>query len=127
MQRSSRGMGLQARRARMALNATRRAAHPTRMTDSLSGPADATTEGGSDRAELIAQRAFGLAHDLNNVFMPITGYATLIREALTAGSEASLDVEQMLLDLDVILRASQRGTELTNDLMQLANSPDHVP
>lgn len=96
------------------------------MTDSPQGQAHSTPEDEGDRAELIAQRAFGLAHDLNNVFMPITGYATLIREALTAGPEASLDAAQMLLDLDVILRASRRGTELTNDLMQLANSPHHT-
>lgn len=77
-----------------------------------------------ERAELIAKRAFDVAHALNNVFMPITGYATLIREALAPGAEASFDAAQMLLDIDVILRASRRGTELTNDLMQLAVPPD---
>lgn len=96
------------------------------MTGSSPGPADGTPEHGSDRGELIATRAFDLAHDLNNVFMPITGYATLIREALAAGQQASFDAAQLLLDIDVILRASQRGTELANELMQLAVPPDEA-
>ncbi len=94
------------------------------MTGSGASPADETPEGGSDRAKLTPKRAFDLAHGLNNVFTPITGYATLIREALTAEPPAPIDAAQMLLDIDVILRASRRGTELTNELMQLAVPPD---
>lgn len=77
-------------------------------------------DGERARARAITERAAQIAHELNNVFTPISGYASLIREELASGAPGSFDAAQMLVDLDVILTATRRGTELTKELMGIA-------
>ena len=75
----------------------------------------------NERVESFARRAGELAHDLNNVFTPIIGYAQVMRDDLAAGESGSFDVAQMLLDLDAVITATARGIELSKDLLRLAS------
>lgn len=79
------------------------------------------TDGAGAQVAVAMQRAARLAHDLNNVFTPITGYASLARDELKSGTP---DVAQLLSDMDVILAAAARGAELTRELMRLGASFD---
>ncbi|MCK6547875.1 PAS domain-containing protein [Myxococcota bacterium] len=64
----------------------------------------------TQRLESIGVLAGGIAHDFNNVLTAITVSAQLGRAALPVGSEITGD-------LDEILRASERATELTRQLL----------
>ena len=74
----------------------------------------------SERLAAFARQAATLAHDLNNAFTPILGNTSLVRDELAAAEPASLDVAQMLLDLDAALAATTRGVELSKKLVRLA-------
>ena len=75
-----------------------------------------------ERLESLANRASKLAHDLNNVFTPITGYALLVRDDLASAGPAAPDIAQMLLDLDIVIASTRRGVELVKELLALATA-----
>jgi two-component system, cell cycle sensor histidine kinase and response regulator CckA len=72
----------------------------------------------SQKLEALGQLAAGVAHDFNNVLAAIGGYAQLVREDLGAD-------DPRRHDLDEILKAAERATRITRQL--LAFSRHQVP
>jgi PAS domain S-box-containing protein len=64
----------------------------------------------SQRLEAVGQLAGGVAHDFNNYLTVINSYARFARDAVGAGDPVRADLEQ-------ILAAGQRATELTGQLL----------
>lgn len=67
----------------------------------------------SQRLESIGKLAGGIAHDFNNILGSILGYATLLKGKLSAD-------ENICKKLDIIITSSQRGAELTKQLLGFA-------
>ncbi len=63
----------------------------------------------TERLEAIGQLAGGVAHDFNNVLLVIRGYSSVLR--------ASLQEPQQIADVDEIVSAADRATELTRQLL----------
>lgn len=74
------------------------------------------------KMEAVGQLAGGVAHDFNNLLAAISGYGGLVRDELNAGEPGSLDVAQLVADLDQVLAASERGSALTRQLMAFSRS-----
>jgi hypothetical protein len=72
----------------------------------------------SQKLEALGQLAGGVAHDFNNVLAAIDGFAQLLHEDLAADDLRRRDVEE-------ILKAAQRATRITRQL--LAFSRHQVP
>jgi signal transduction histidine kinase/ActR/RegA family two-component response regulator len=64
----------------------------------------------SQKLDALGQLAGGVAHDMNNVLGAISGFATLLRDELSA-------TDPRTADLDEILIAARRGAELTRNLL----------
>jgi len=64
----------------------------------------------SQRLEAVGRLAGGVAHDFNNLLMIITGYSHMLLDAMHAGDPARLDLEQ-------VVKASERATDLTRQLL----------
>jgi two-component system, cell cycle sensor histidine kinase and response regulator CckA len=64
----------------------------------------------AQRLESIGRLAGGIAHDFNNLLTAITGYGTLVLDALEPGSVQREDVAEILL-------AADRAKELTHQLL----------
>jgi PAS domain S-box-containing protein len=64
----------------------------------------------SQRLETVGQLAGGVAHDFNNLLTAITGYCTLSLERVSGDRELTHDLRE-------IARASERATELTQQLL----------
>lgn len=62
------------------------------------------------KMEAMARLASGIAHDFNNILSVIMGYASLLVEATVPG-------EAMHSDLVEVRKASERGAELTRQLL----------
>lgn len=67
----------------------------------------------SQKMEAIGKLAGSVAHDFNNILTAIIGYSTLLKEA--AGSDG-----EMGADIDNILAAAERGTNLTKSLLSFS-------
>jgi signal transduction histidine kinase len=67
----------------------------------------------AQRMEAVGRLAGGVAHDFNNVLTAITGFAGLLRGSLPAGDGRRDDV-------DDILGAASRATNLTQQLLAVA-------
>jgi PAS domain S-box-containing protein len=79
------------------------------------------------RMQSLAVLAGGVAHDLNNILMPILSLPGVIRDEIVANGQpvpASLDE-----DLAVISRSGQRAASLARDLLSLSRSefPERRP
>jgi two-component system, cell cycle sensor histidine kinase and response regulator CckA len=72
----------------------------------------------SQKLEALGQLAGGVAHDFNNVLAAISGYAQLLHEDFAADDSRRHDLEE-------ILKAAQRATGITRQL--LAFSQYQVP
>lgn len=64
----------------------------------------------AERLDAIGRLAGGVAHDLNNVLMPVLGYAELLLAASPDGSEQAQDLAELK-------RAAERARELTGQLL----------
>ena len=78
--------------------------------------------GRAQRMESLGLLAGGIAHDFNNLLTAITGYAQLAREALA-------EQDGTAADLDEVLRASERASALTRQLLAFGRRQvlEHVP
>lgn len=70
--------------------------------------------------EAIGQLAGGVAHDFNNVLMAIHGYAELLAQRLEPNDERRADAEE-------ILKASDRATSLTRQLLTFSRHQVTAP
>ena len=71
----------------------------------------------NQRLEALGQLAGGIAHDFNNMLGVIVNYANFVIEE--AESEAP-DVSMIAADARQVVRAGQRGTNLTHQLLAFA-------
>jgi two-component system cell cycle sensor histidine kinase/response regulator CckA len=71
----------------------------------------------SQRLESLGQLAGGIAHDFNNMLGVIVNYASFVIEE--AESDAP-DVKMIASDAHQVIRAGQRGTDLTHQLLAFA-------
>jgi PAS domain S-box-containing protein len=69
----------------------------------------------SQRVEAIGQLAGGVAHDFNNYLAAIRGYGELVQAALAPGSPARSD-------MDEVMRAATRASDLTRQLLAFSRS-----
>jgi hypothetical protein len=72
----------------------------------------------SQKLEAIGTLAGGIAHDFNNILGMIVGYAELAREAVGSKPPAA--------DLDEVLKAAERGKELTQRILRFSRHQETV-
>jgi PAS domain S-box-containing protein len=71
----------------------------------------------SQRLESLGQLAGGIAHDFNNMLGVIVNYANFVIEE---AESATPDVKMIAADARQVIRAGQRGTDLTHQLLSFA-------
>jgi PAS domain S-box-containing protein len=74
----------------------------------------------AQRLEAVGQLAGGVAHDFNNLLAVIANYAAFVRKELEDGSRAAGDVDQ-------IITASRRASELTRRLLLFSRRQSGTP
>ncbi|MFI6075792.1 ATP-binding protein [Actinoplanes sp. NPDC051343] len=71
----------------------------------------------SQRLESLGQLAGGIAHDFNNMLGVIVNYANFVIEE---AESAEPDVKMIMADARQVIRAGERGTDLTHQLLAFA-------
>ena len=71
----------------------------------------------SQRLEALGQLAGGIAHDFNNMLGVIVNYANFVIEE---AESAEPDLKTIVTDAKQVIRAGQRGTDLTHQLLKFA-------
>ncbi|MBX3246320.1 MAG: response regulator [Myxococcales bacterium] len=74
----------------------------------------------AQKMDAIGRLAGGIAHDFNNMLSVIAGYASLARESVPDSSE-------LQSDLGEILKATERSTQLTSQLLAFARRQPIAP
>src|SRR3954463_12481209 len=74
----------------------------------------------AQRLEAVGQLAGGVAHDFNNLLAVIANYAQFVRKELDDDSRAAGDMDQ-------IISASRRASELTRRLLLFSRRPSGTP
>jgi PAS domain S-box-containing protein len=74
----------------------------------------------SQRLEAVGQLAGGVAHDFNNILAAVRGYAELATASLPQESQAKEDIEE-------VLRAADRGSAVTRQLLLFSRRQPLVP
>ena len=74
----------------------------------------------AQKMESIGRFAGSIAHDFNNLLTTIIGYANLIKTSLPPDDPSQDDIEQ-------ILKAGQKSTRLTSQLLTFARRQDLAP
>jgi two-component system cell cycle sensor histidine kinase/response regulator CckA len=69
------------------------------------------------RLEALGQLAGGIAHDFNNMLGVIVNYANFVIEE---AESAEPDLKTIITDAGQVIRAGQRGTDLTHQLLKFA-------
>jgi two-component system, cell cycle sensor histidine kinase and response regulator CckA len=67
----------------------------------------------AQKMEAIGQLAGGIAHDFNNLLTVISGYGQIMRDQPAAGGQSGANPEY----LDAILKAADRASQLTRQLL----------
>ena len=74
----------------------------------------------AQKMESIGRLAGGVAHDFNNMLSVIIGHSELALDKLSPGSQAALDVQE-------VLKAAHRSAELTRQLLAFARRQAVAP
>src|SRR4051794_6618803 len=74
----------------------------------------------AQRLEAVGQLAGGIAHDFNNLLAVVANYAQFVRKELPDGSRAAGDMDQ-------VIAASRRATELTRRLLLFSRRQSGTP
>ena len=72
----------------------------------------------AQKMEAIGTLAGGIAHDFNNILSAIIGFTELAKTGLKAGSTAAADLDEVLL-------ASKRATELVKQILTFSRKGTH--
>ena len=67
----------------------------------------------SQRLDAVGRLAGGIAHDFNNLLMVITGHSQMLLEAINPSDPAHADLEQ-------VIKAAERATDLTQQLLAIS-------
>lgn len=73
----------------------------------------------SQKLNMIGTLAGGIAHDINNLLTPILGYSELLLMSFPEDSEVYEEIQE-------IYKASQKGKELTQQMLVLARSDSNI-
>ncbi|RWX52366.1 PAS domain S-box-containing protein [Candidatus Electrothrix marina] len=72
----------------------------------------------TQRLEAIGTLAGGIAHDFNNILSPILGYAELVQQKLSIGSE-------LWREQQAIIDAGNRAKELVQQILSISRQGEH--
>lgn len=75
----------------------------------------------SQKMEAVGQLTGGVAHDFNNLLAVILGNMDLLKDAMVAG--AAIDMKQF----DAVIRAAERGAELTQNMLAFSRKQNLMP